>query len=127
MLLQMPFLFAFYSVLANAIELRHANWLWVRDLSSPDPYHVLPIIIVITMFFSQRNMPQGGMDPAQQKMMNLMGPMMFGVFSWSTPAGLSVYWAISTFLGYIQQIFINRSELGRQVRKSQERRASRKK
>jgi YidC/Oxa1 family membrane protein insertase len=127
MLLQMPFLFAFYSVLANAIELRHANWLWVRDLSSPDPYHILPIIIVITMFFSQRNMPQGGMDPAQQKMMNLMGPMMFGVFSWSTPAGLSVYWAISTFLGYIQQIFINRSELGRQVRKSQERRASRKK
>jgi membrane protein insertase Oxa1/YidC/SpoIIIJ len=56
-----------------------------------------------------------------------MGPMMFGVFSWSTPAGLSVYWAISTLLGYIQQIFINRSELGRQVRKSQERRASRKK
>jgi len=127
MLLQMPFLFAFYSVLANAIELRHASWLWIHDLSAPDPLHILPIIIVVTMFFSQRNMPQGGMDPAQQKMMNLMGPLMFGIFSWSTPAGLSVYWAISTFLGYLQQIFINRSELGRQVRKSQERRASRKK
>lgn len=127
MLLQMPFLFAFYSVLANAIELRHANWLWVRDLSSPDPFHILPIIIVITMFLSQRNMPQGGMDPAQQKMMNIMGPVMFGFFSWTTPAGMSVYWAISTLLGYVQQVFINRSELGRQVRKSQERRASRKK
>jgi YidC/Oxa1 family membrane protein insertase len=127
LLLQMPFLFAFYSMLANAIELRQASWLWVKDLSAPDPLHILPIIIIVLMFLSQKSMPQAGMDPAQQKILTFMGPVMFGVLSWNTPAGLSVYWAISTFLGYVQQIIINRSALGQQVRKSMERRTTRKK
>jgi YidC/Oxa1 family membrane protein insertase len=126
MLLQMPFLFAFYSMLANAIELRQANWLWIKDLSAPDPYHILPVIIILLMFFSQRSMPQAGMDPTQQKMMTFMGPVMFGVLSWSVAAGLSVYWMISTLLGYVQQIVINRSSLAQQVRKGQERRTTRK-
>jgi YidC/Oxa1 family membrane protein insertase len=127
LVLQMPFLFAFYSMLANAIELRQANWLWIKDLSAPDPLHILPILIIVLMFLSQRSMPQAGMDPAQQKILTFMGPIMFGVLSWNTPAGLSVYWAISTFLGYVQQIIINRSALGQQVRKSLERRTARKK
>jgi len=127
MLLQMPFLIAFYSMLGNAIELRQAPWLWIKDLSAPDPYHILPIIIVLAMFFSQKSMPQGGMDPAQQRMMNIMGPLMIGYMSWFFAAGLCVYWAISNILMYVQQVFINRSELGRQVRKSVERRATRKK
>jgi YidC/Oxa1 family membrane protein insertase len=126
MLLQMPFLFAFYSMLQNAIELRQASWLWIHDLSAPDPLHILPIIIIVTMFFSQRSMPQAGMDPTQQKMMNLMGPIMLGVISWSVAAGLCVYWAISNLLGYVQQVFINRSELGQQVRKGVQRRTTRK-
>jgi YidC/Oxa1 family membrane protein insertase len=126
MLLQMPFLFAFYSMLANAIELRHANWLWIKDLSAPDPFHILPFIIIALMFLSQKSMPQAGMDPTQQKMLTFMGPIMFGFLSWSTAAGLSVYWMISTFLGYVQQIMINRSALGQQVRKAQERRSTRK-
>jgi len=127
LLLQMPFLFAFYSMLANAIELRQASWLWVKDLSSPDPLHILPVIIIALMFLSQKSMPQAGMDPAQQKILTFMSPVMFGVLSWNTPAGLSVYWAISTLLGYIQQLVINRSALGQQVRKSMERRSTRKK
>lgn len=126
MLLQMPFLFAFYSMLANAVELRQAHWLWIKDLSAPDPIHVLPVIIIVLMFFSQKSMPQAGMDPTQQKMMTFMGPVMFGVLSWSVAAGLSVYWMISTLLGYVQQIVINRSALGQQVRKSIERRTTRK-
>ncbi|HKF21062.1 MAG TPA: membrane protein insertase YidC [Candidatus Angelobacter sp.] len=126
MLLQMPFLLAFYSMLANAIELRHASWLWIRDLSAPDPYHILPIIIVITMYLSTKSMPQGGMDPAQQKIMNLMGPAMIGYMSWFFAAGMCVYWAISNLLGYVQQVAINRSELGREVRKNLEKRAARK-
>jgi YidC/Oxa1 family membrane protein insertase len=126
MLLQMPFLFAFYSMLANAIELRQAHWLWIKDLSAPDPLHVLPIIIIVLMFLSQRSMPQAGMDPAQQKMLTFMGPVMFGVLSWSVAAGLSVYWMTSTLLGYVQQMVINRSSLGQQVRKSIERRSARK-
>jgi YidC/Oxa1 family membrane protein insertase len=67
------------------------------------------------------------MDPTQQKMMNLMGPIMLGVISWGVAAGLCLYWAISNVLGYVQQIVINRSELGKQVRKTVERRAKRKK
>ena len=127
MLLQMPFLLAFYSMLANAIELRHASWLWIKDLSAPDPLHILPVIIVITMYLSTKSMPQGGMDPAQQKIMNLMGPAMIGYMSWFFAAGMCVYWAISNLLGYLQQMAINRSELGREVRKNLEKRAARKK
>jgi YidC/Oxa1 family membrane protein insertase len=126
LLLQMPFLFAFYSMLNNAIELRQANWLWIHDLSMPDPWHVLPIIIIIAMFVQQKSAPQGGMDPAQQKIMAFMGPLMFGAFSWGMPAGLSIYLALSTLLGWAQQTVINRSELGQQVRKTIEKRNARK-
>ncbi len=126
LLLQMPFLFAFYSMLNNAIELRQANWLWIHDLSLPDPLHILPIVIIIAMFVQQRSAPQGGIDPAQQKIMAFMGPMMFGAFSWGMPAGLSIYLALSTLLGWLQQTVINRSELGQQVRKTIEKRNARK-
>jgi len=126
LLLQMPFLFAFYSMLNNAIELRQANWLWIHDLAMPDPMHILPIVIIVAMFVQQRSAPQGGMDPAQQKMMAFMGPLMFGAFSWGMPAGLSIYLALSTLLGWAQQTFINRSELGQQVRKTIEKRNARK-
>ena len=104
LLLQMPFLYAFYAMLNNAIELRQANWLWVHDLSMPDPLHILPIIIIVAMFVQQKSAPQGGMDPAQQKMMAFMGPLMFGAFSWAMPAGLSIYLALSTLLGWVQQV-----------------------
>jgi YidC/Oxa1 family membrane protein insertase len=127
MLLQMPFLFAFYSMLGNVIDLRLANWLWIKDLSAADPLHILPIIIVVTMFVMQKSTPQAGMDPTQQKMLNVMGPLMIGYISWFVAAGLCIYWAISNLLGYVQQLVINRSELGQQVRKAQERRATRKK
>ncbi|MGC2742021.1 MAG: membrane protein insertase YidC [Candidatus Angelobacter sp.] len=126
LLLQMPFLYAFYAMLNNAIELRQANWLWVHDLSMPDPLHILPIIIIVAMFVQQKSAPQGGMDPAQQKMMAFMGPLMFGAFSWAMPAGLSIYLALSTLLGWGQQTFINRSELGQQVKKTIEKRNARK-
>ncbi|MBZ5522778.1 MAG: membrane protein insertase YidC [Acidobacteriia bacterium] len=126
MLLQMPFLFAFYSMLGNAVELRQAPWLWIRDLSSPDPLHILPVAIVITMFLTQKSTPQAGMDPAQQKMMQIMTPLMLGVISWNLAAGLGVYWAISNVIGYVQQAVMNRTAFGKQVRKTVERRAHRK-
>jgi len=126
MLLQMPFLFAFYSMLGNAIELRQAGWLWIHDLSAADPLHILPILIVISMFLSSKSMPQGGMDPAQQKMMQLITPLMLGLISWNLAAGLGIYWAISNLLMWVQQIAINRTEFGQQVRKTVEKRAARK-
>ena len=126
MLIQMPFLFAYYSMLGAAIDLRHAHWLWIHDLSSPDPWYLLPGAVVATMFLTQRMTPAAGMDPAQQKILNVMGPLMLGYISWFLASGLCVYWAISNLLGYVQQTLINRSELGQQVRKGMERRATRK-
>ncbi len=105
----MPFLFAYYRMLNVAMDLRHAPWLWVHDLSSPDPRYILPIAIVVTMFFMQRMTPQAGMDPAQQKMMNIMMPAMLGYMSFTLPAGLGLYWAMGQIIGIVQQAAMNRT------------------
>ena len=123
MLIQMPFLVAYYRMLGVAIDLRHAHWLWIRDLSAPDPWHLLPIGIIITMFLTQRMTPQAGMDPAQQKMMNFMMPVMLGIISWNLAAGLNLYWSVSQLLGIAQQVLMNRSSLGREMREMMEKRA----
>jgi YidC/Oxa1 family membrane protein insertase len=123
MLIQMPFLVAYYRMLGVAIDLRHAHWLWIRDLSSPDAWHLLPIGIIITMFLTQRMTPQAGMDPAQQKMMNFMMPVMLGIISWNLAAGLNLYWSVSQMLGIAQQALMNRSSLGREMREMMEKRA----
>ena len=81
LVIQMPFLFAYYRMLNVAMDLRHAPWLWIKDLSAPDPWHILPIAIIVTMLIMQRMTPQAGMDPAQQKMMNIMMPGMLGLMS----------------------------------------------
>ena len=63
MLLQMPLFFAYYRVLLNAVELRQAHWFWLTDLSAPDPLHILPALIIVTMFLVQYITPSPGMDP----------------------------------------------------------------
>lgn len=123
MIIQMPFLIAYYRMLGVAIDLRHAHWLWIHDLSAPDAWKLLPIGIIITMFLTQRMTPQAGMDPAQQKMMNLMMPIMLGVISWNLAAGLNLYWSVSQLLGIVQQVMMNRSSLGREMREMMEKRA----
>jgi YidC/Oxa1 family membrane protein insertase len=126
LLIQMPFLFAYYRMLNVAMDLRHAPWMWVHDLSAPDPLHILPIAIVVTMFFMQRMTPQAGMDPAQQKMMNVMMPAMLGLMSFNLPAGLSLYWAAGQLIGIVQQSVMNRTSLGREMREMMEKRARKK-
>jgi YidC/Oxa1 family membrane protein insertase len=120
MLLQMPFLIAFYSMLGVAIELRQANWLWLRDLSSPDPYHILPVLIIISMYFVQKITPSGGMDPVQQKMMQVMMPLFIGAISWSLSAGLGIYWALSNLIAIVQQVWVNNTAFGREMREHME-------
>jgi len=126
LVIQMPFLFAYYRMLGVAIDLRHAHWLWVKDLSSPDPYHILPIAIIITMLFTQRMTPQAGMDPSQQKMMNMIMPVMLGVISWSLAAGLCLYWSEGNLIAMAQQLVMNRTALGREMREMMEKRARKK-
>jgi YidC/Oxa1 family membrane protein insertase len=126
LLIQMPFLFAYYRMLGVAIDLRHAPWAWVRDLSAPDPWHILPIAIIVTMLFMQRMTPQAGMDPAQQKMMNIMMPGMLGIISWNLASGLCLYWSVGNLIGIVQQSIMNRTTLGREMREMMEKRARKK-
>jgi YidC/Oxa1 family membrane protein insertase len=126
MLIQLPFLFAYYGMLGSALDLRHASWLWISDLSSPDPYYLIPIGIVVSMFIMQRMTPQTGMDPAQQKMMTLMMPMMLGIMSFNLPSGLGLYWSEGNLIGIVQQSIMNRTSLGREMREIAAKRARKK-
>jgi YidC/Oxa1 family membrane protein insertase len=126
LVIQMPFLFAFYSMLQNAIELRQAPFLWLHDLSSPDKWFVMPVVIVISTYLVQKMTPNSGMDPKQQQMMTLMMPLMIGFFSYSLPSGLSVYWVVGNIIAIVQQNIMNRSSLGREMRAEAEKRARKK-
>ena len=127
MVIQMPFLFAYYSMLGAALDLRQAPWLWIRDLSSPRPVaSMLPIGIIITMLLTQRMTPQPGMDPAQQKMMTFMMPLMLGVISWNLAAGLCLYWSEGNLIAMAQQAVMNRTSLGREMREIALKRARKK-
>ena len=126
MLIQWPLLFGFYRMLSNVIELRHAHWLWLPDLASPDPWHILPIFVIVSMFLTQYLTPSPGMDPAQQKMMAFTMPAVFGFMMWNFGSGLSLYWACSNFIGVAQQMVMNRTSLGREIREIAIRRAAKK-
>ena len=126
MLIQMPFLFAYYGMLGAALDLRHAHWLWIKDLSSADPYLVLPILIIVTGLATQRMTPQAGMDPSQQKMMNVVMPVMFGFISYRLAAGLCLYWCESSVIAIVQQAVMNKTSLGREMREMALKRARKK-
>jgi YidC/Oxa1 family membrane protein insertase len=127
MLIQWPLLFAFYRMLSNVIELRQAHWLWIPDLSAPDPYHVLPIFFIVSMFLVQFLTPSPGVDKQQQRMMAFTMPAVFGFMTWSIASGLALYWAASNILGILTQLGINQSKMGREMREMALRRAAKKK
>jgi len=107
MILQMPLLFAFYSLLMNAIELRQAPFMgWIQDLSVKDPYYVLPIVMGLTMFISQKMTPMTpGADPTQAKMMMFM-PILFTLLFFNVSSGLNLYFLCSNiFQVGFQKIF----------------------
>src|SRR5262249_16209373 len=110
LLVQLPFLWAFYKVLGVAIEMRGAHWAWVSDLSQPETLaiHILPILLVATQFLTQKMTPSPGMDPTQQKMMYFM-PLMFGYMFYFASAGLVLYWLTGNVVGIVQQLLLNRT------------------
>ena len=126
LLVQMPFLIAYYKMLGNAIDLRQAHWLWIPDLSARDPYLLLPAIMVVSMFLMQKMTPQAGMDPAQQRMMNIMMPAMMGFIFYNLAAGLNLYYALSNLIMIAQQAIMNRTGLGREMREIAAKRARKK-
>ena len=121
MLLQFPVFIGLYNALSTPIELRHAPFLWIKDLSRPDwqslpftlgDWHlgipVLTILMGASMFLQQWMTPSAG-DPNQRKMMMLM-PLMFTFMFVSFPAGLTVYWLVNNILSIVQQYWINRHQ-----------------
>jgi YidC/Oxa1 family membrane protein insertase len=106
-LIQIPVFIALYWALLESVELRQSPWiLWIRDLSQPDPYYVLPIIMGISML-AQQLISSVAMDPMQKKIMMAM-PVMFMFFFLFFPSGLVLYWTINNLLTIAQQWYINK-------------------
>ena len=105
-LIQMPFFLAFYWVLLESVEMRQAPFaLWITDLSTKDPYFILPLIMGVAMFMQQKLNPAPA-DPVQAKVMQIM-PIMFTAFFAFFPSGLVLYWVTNTLLSIAQQWKIN--------------------
>jgi YidC/Oxa1 family membrane protein insertase len=106
MLIQIPFFIAFYWVLLESVEMRQAPFmLWITDLSTRDPYFVLPLLMGAAMFGQQKLNPAPP-DPVQAKVMQFL-PVMFTVFFAFFPAGLVLYWLTNSVLSILQQWRIN--------------------
>jgi YidC/Oxa1 family membrane protein insertase len=108
LLVQFPVFIALYWVLLESVELRQAPFaLWLQDLTSPDPYFVLPVLFGVSMFIQQKLSGQQVMDPMQQKIMNIM-PIMLTAFFAFFQSGLVLYWFTSNLIGIAQQWYITR-------------------
>lgn len=106
MVLQMPVFIALYWVLMENVELRHASFLWLNDLSVRDPFYILPLVYGATFWFQMRLNPSV-QDPTQQKVMQMM-PFVFTIMFMFFPSGLVLYWVTNGALSIAQQWFITR-------------------
>jgi YidC/Oxa1 family membrane protein insertase len=110
LLIQMPFLFALYRAITISIDFRQASFLWIPDLSAPEPtlIHILPILMASSLMVLQLITPAPSADPVQRKMMAIGMPLLMLWMLWSAPAGLLVYWLVGNLVGFGQQFIINR-------------------
>ena len=110
LLIQMPFLFALYRAITISLDFRQASFLWLPDLSAPEPYfiHILPILMAATMIVLQLITPAPSADPLQRKMMAIGMPMFMLYVLWSAPSGLLLYWLVGNIVGFAQQFVINK-------------------
>ncbi len=113
LLIQMPFLFALYTAITISIDFRQASFLWIPDLSGPEPYilgfiRLLPILFASSMIVLQLLTPQPSADPLQRKMMAVGMPLFMLYILWSAPAGLLLYWLVGNIVGFLQQMIINK-------------------
>ena len=110
LLIQMPFLFALYRAITISLDFRQASFLWLPDLSAPEPYfiHILPILMAATMIVLQLITPAPSADPMQRKMMAVGMPLFMLYILWSAPSGLLLYWLVGNIVGFAQQFVINK-------------------
>lgn len=107
MLIQMPIFIGLYWMIFLSVELRQAPWLgWIGDLSRPDPWYILPLLMAGTMWFQTKLSPPPS-DPAQAQMMKIM-PLIFSVMFFFFPAGLVLYYVINNLITIAQQWLINK-------------------
>ena len=117
MLIQIPIFFGLFTMLRQAVELRGAHFLWIRDLSQPDtvahlpivgwPINILPLIMAATSFWMTHLTPKSG-DPTQQRMMMFM-PIIFIVFCYNFAAALALYYTVQNLFS-ILQLYQNRKQ-----------------
>lgn len=117
--IQIPVFISLYWVLLGSVEMRQAPFaLWIKDLSAPDPFYILPVLMGISMIIQSRLNPEPP-DPIQAKVMKIM-PVAFSIFFFFFPAGLVLYWLVNNILSIGQQWYITRqleqSGLGAQKR-----------
>lgn len=106
-IVQIPVFIALYWVLLESVQLRHAPFiLWIKDLTAPDPYYVLPLLMGATMFIQQKLSPAPP-DPTQAKVMMAL-PIVFTFLFLGFPAGLVLYWVVNNTLSILQQWYITR-------------------
>jgi YidC/Oxa1 family membrane protein insertase len=104
---QIPVFISLYSVLSASVEMRGAPWIgWIHDLAAPDPFYILPAVMMASMFIQYKLNPAPP-DPVQAKMMMVM-PLVFGVTFFFFPAGLVLYWVVNNLLSIAQQWQITR-------------------
>jgi YidC/Oxa1 family membrane protein insertase len=125
-LIQLPLLFAFFTMMTKVVELRQAHFFWLPDLSSADPYHILPILMVATSFLAQFYTPSPGVDPQQQKMMAFVMPLFSGYLTWQYASGLALYWNVGNIVMIATQLVMNQTSLGREMKEIAAKRARRK-
>jgi len=108
MLVQIPVFIALYWVLLESVEIRQAPFmLWIQDLSSKDPYYVLPLLMGASMYIQQKLSANPSLDPMHQKIMQFL-PIIFTLFFMLFPAGLVLYWVVNSVLSILQQWYIMR-------------------
>ncbi|WP_172824831.1 membrane protein insertase YidC [Pajaroellobacter abortibovis] len=107
-LVQMPVWFAMYTTLQTAVEMYRTQFLWFKDLSTPDEYYILPLVLGGCMIIQQCLLPQQGMDPLQQKMMAYIMPAFFTLMMLFLPAALGIYMLANSLLGIVQQLAVER-------------------
>lgn len=107
-IVQIPVFIALYWVLLESVDLYQAPFiLWIRDLSAPDPYYILPILMGVTMFVQQKLSPPPP-DPTQEKIMLFLPVLFTGLFLYF-PSGLVLYWIVNNVLSILQQWYITRN------------------
>lgn len=110
-LVQIPVFIALYWMLLESVELRQAPFmLWIQDMSTKDPYYILPLIMGVTMFIQQKLNP-APVDPLQAKIFMAL-PLVFTVFFAFFPSGLVLYWVVNNILSIAQQYYITRYVIG---------------